>query len=98
MPDVGMLRASSAGAALSDPTLVNPLHYDASVATPESPGLDLVPLVGSRTLKQLGESLGVLALSLGAEDLWRIAAAMPASAVVGTRYDAYPMGHLDSEA
>ena len=68
------------------------------MATPESLGLDLVPLVGSRTFKQLGESLGALTLSLGTEDLWRIAAAVPPSAVVGIRYDACPMGHLDSEA
>ena len=68
------------------------------MATPESLGLDLVPLVGSRTFKQLGESLGALTLSLGTEDLWRIAAAVPPSAVVGTRYDACPMDHRDSEA
>ena len=83
---------------MSDPTLVNPLRYDASVGAPESLGLDLVPLVGSRIVKQLGESLGALTLSLGTEDLWRTAAAVSPSAVVGIPYDACPMGHLDSEA
>ncbi|CAN5153439.1 aldo/keto reductase [soil metagenome] len=60
-------------------------------------GVDMVPLVGSRTLKQLDESLGALALTLGAEDLRRIGAALPADAVAGTRYDAFQMTHLDSE-
>jgi aryl-alcohol dehydrogenase-like predicted oxidoreductase len=60
-------------------------------------GIDMLPLVGSRTLKQLDESLGALSLTLSAEDLQRIAAALPAGAVAGTRYDAYQMGHLDSE-
>ena len=60
-------------------------------------GLDLVPLVGARTLAQLEEALGALSLSLGAADLERIEAAMPQDAVAGTRYDAFQMSHLDSE-
>ena len=68
------------------------------MARGHSLGLDMVPLVGSRTLKQLGESLGALKLSLAPVDLRRIEAAVPASAVAGARYDAYQMGHLDSEA
>lgn len=68
------------------------------MAQGRSLGLDMVPLVGSRTCMQLGESLGALQLSLGAEDLRRIEAAVPAGEVAGTRYDAYQMGHLDSEA
>jgi aryl-alcohol dehydrogenase-like predicted oxidoreductase len=48
-------------------------------------------------LKQLDESLGALKLVLSAADLQRIQAALPAEAVAGTRYDAYQMGHLDSE-
>jgi aryl-alcohol dehydrogenase-like predicted oxidoreductase len=68
------------------------------MARGRSLGLDMVPLVGSRTLRQLRESLGALALSLATEDLGRIEAAVPANAVAGTRYDAYQMGHLDSEA
>jgi aryl-alcohol dehydrogenase-like predicted oxidoreductase len=47
----------------------------------------MVALVGSRTLKQLDESLGALKLKLSAEDLQRIEAALPADAVAGTRYD-----------
>ena len=60
-------------------------------------GVDMVALVGSRTLKQLDESLGALKLTLGAEDLKRIEAALPADAVAGTRYSAEQMAHLDSE-
>lgn len=60
-------------------------------------GIDMLPLVGSRTLQQLDESLGALSLTLNTEDLQRLAAALPAGAVAGTRYDAYQMGHLDSE-
>ncbi|MDB5930587.1 MAG: aldo/keto reductase [Polaromonas sp.] len=67
------------------------------LAQGKSRGLDMVPLVGSRSLKQLNESLGALKLALSAEDLQRIEAALPADAVAGTRYDAYQMGHLDSE-
>jgi aryl-alcohol dehydrogenase-like predicted oxidoreductase len=60
-------------------------------------GLDMVALAGSRTLKQLDESLGALKLRLSAEDLQRMEAALPADAVAGTRYGADQMAHLDSE-
>ena len=60
-------------------------------------GIDMVALVGSRTLKQLDESLGALKLALNTEDLHRIEVALPADAVAGTRYAEFEMGHLDSE-
>lgn len=60
-------------------------------------GIDMVALVGSRTLKQLAESLGASKLKLSNEDLQRIEAAVPADEVAGTRYDASQMRHLDSE-
>ena len=60
-------------------------------------GIDMVALVGSRTLKQLHESLGALSLVLSAEDLQRIEVALPADAVAGTRYAEFQMAHLDSE-
>jgi aryl-alcohol dehydrogenase-like predicted oxidoreductase len=62
-----------------------------------SMGLGLVPIIGARTLKQLAESLGAHTLTLSSQDMARIEAALPAGAVAGTRYDAYQMGHLDSE-
>lgn len=60
-------------------------------------GIDMVALVGSRTLKQLDESLGALKLALNIEGLHRIEVALPADAVAGTRYAEFQMGHLDSE-
>ena len=60
-------------------------------------GLNLVPVVGARKLVQLDESLAALKLDLSHADLSRLAAALPEGAVAGTRYDAYQMGHLDSE-
>jgi len=67
------------------------------LAQGRSLGLDMVALVGSRTLKQLDESLSALKLTLSSADLQRIQAAVPANEVAGTRYDAVQMAHLDSE-
>ena len=67
------------------------------LAQGEAQGLNIVPIVGSRTLAQLGESLGALRVALGADDLQKLAAALPYGAAAGTRYDAFQMGHLDSE-
>jgi aryl-alcohol dehydrogenase-like predicted oxidoreductase len=60
-------------------------------------GKDIVPLLGSRTRKQLGEALGALWVKLSAEELDRIAKAVPAESVAGTRYDQGQMAVLDSE-
>jgi aryl-alcohol dehydrogenase-like predicted oxidoreductase len=60
-------------------------------------GIDMVALVGSRTLKQLAESLAASELKLSSDALRRIEAAVPAHEVAGTRYDASQMKHLDSE-
>jgi aryl-alcohol dehydrogenase-like predicted oxidoreductase len=57
----------------------------------------VVPVVGARTRTQLAESLGALELKLSTEELAQIEAAIPASAVAGTRYDAHQMAVLDSE-
>ncbi len=62
-----------------------------------SRGDDIVPLVGARTRERLAESLGALDLTLGAEDLAAVEAALPAEAVAGDRYDARQMSLLDSE-
>ncbi|MGZ5416936.1 MAG: aldo/keto reductase [Nocardioides sp.] len=68
-----------------------------AVAWVMAQGAGIVPLVGARTRSRLTESLGALALELGAEDLAAIEAAVPADAVAGTRYDAFQMSVLDSE-
>jgi aryl-alcohol dehydrogenase-like predicted oxidoreductase len=57
----------------------------------------VVPLVGARTRERLGEALGALDLALGPAELARIEAAVPASAVAGSRYAAAQMAMLDSE-
>ena len=60
-------------------------------------GSHVVPVIGSRTRKQLAESLGALDLRLSADDLARIEAAVPAERVAGSRYQDAQMVHLDSE-
>ncbi len=58
---------------------------------------NVVPLVGARRRSQLDEALGALAVDLSPADLARLEAALPASAVAGTRYDQHQMKMLDSE-
>jgi len=60
-------------------------------------GQDIVPLLGPRTRQQLRAGLAALSLELSSEELRRIAAAVPAESVAGTRYDARQMAMLDSE-
>jgi aryl-alcohol dehydrogenase-like predicted oxidoreductase len=62
-----------------------------------SRGADIVPLAGARTRAQLQDLLGALNVSLSADDLARIEAAVPAEAVAGARYDEHQMAMLDSE-
>ncbi len=57
----------------------------------------IVPVIGARTRAQLTESLGALEVKLTEEELRRIEEAVPASEVVGTRYDERQMRMLDSE-
>jgi aryl-alcohol dehydrogenase-like predicted oxidoreductase len=60
-------------------------------------GENIIPVIGARTRAQLAESLGALQVELSPEDLERIAEAVPASEVAGTRYDEHQMRSLDSE-
>jgi aryl-alcohol dehydrogenase-like predicted oxidoreductase len=60
-------------------------------------GRTIVPVVGARTRAQLTESVAALDVHLSPEDVGRIEAALPASAVAGTRYDEHQMRGLDSE-
>jgi aryl-alcohol dehydrogenase-like predicted oxidoreductase len=57
----------------------------------------IVPLIGSRTRAQLTESLGALEVPLTPSEVARLEAAVPASAVAGSRYDDHQMRSLDSE-
>jgi len=60
-------------------------------------GRDIVPLIGARRRDRLAEALGALAVTLSPDDLAQLALAVPRDAAAGTRYNAYQMGHLDSE-
>jgi len=60
-------------------------------------GATIVPVIGARTRAQLSESLSALSIALSAEDLARVEAAIPASAVAGSRYGESQMRVLDSE-
>ncbi|MCL3820307.1 aldo/keto reductase [Aeromicrobium wangtongii] len=69
----------------------------AAIAWVASRGDDIVPLVGARTRERLAESLGAADVTLTADQLTAIEAAMPADKVAGTRYAAEQMAMLDSE-
>ena len=60
-------------------------------------GDDIVPLVGARRRDRLAESLAAADLTLSAEDLAAIEAAVPRGAAAGSRYSEDQMAHLDSE-
>jgi aryl-alcohol dehydrogenase-like predicted oxidoreductase len=57
----------------------------------------LVPTVGARTRKQLGDVLGALDRPLSASDVAAVETILPKDAIAGTRYAAEQMKHLDSE-
>ncbi|MET8277508.1 aldo/keto reductase [Micromonospora sp. NPDC005174] len=62
-----------------------------------SRGEDIVPLIGARRRERLTEALGAATVTLTDADLAAIEAAVPSSAVAGTRYDEAQMAFLDSE-
>ena len=57
----------------------------------------LTPLVGARTTKQLTDILGALDKPLSAEEVVAVEAIVSPEAIVGSRYQAALMAHLDSE-
>jgi aryl-alcohol dehydrogenase-like predicted oxidoreductase len=69
----------------------------AAIAWAASRGQDIVPLVGARRPDRLAESLGAAQITLTADDLAAVEAAVPAGAAAGDRYDAGGMRVLDSE-
>ena len=68
-----------------------------AIAWVAAQGEDIVPLVGARRRDRLQEALGSLDVSLSADDLATIEAAVPKGAAAGDRYAAAQMAHLDSE-
>jgi aryl-alcohol dehydrogenase-like predicted oxidoreductase len=88
-------RLADALAALARDKGVTPAQL--AIAWVLTRGERIVPVVGARTPKQLGESLAALAVRLSPAELASIEAAVPEAAVAGTRYDAHQMAALDSE-
>ena len=80
---------------LADERGVRPAQLAIAWVLAKAPGA--VALIGSRKRPQLEEALGALAVGLSAADLAGLEAALPASAVAGTRYDERQMNMLDSE-
>ena len=62
-----------------------------------SRGADILPVIGSRTVKQLENTLAAAEIKLSPDDLARIELAVPAGAAAGDRYASSQMAHLDSE-
>ncbi|MBU3060905.1 aldo/keto reductase [Nocardia sp. NEAU-G5] len=60
-------------------------------------GADIVPVIGARTTERVSESLGALDITLTADELASIEAAVPADRVAGDRYATAQMAMLDSE-
>lgn len=57
----------------------------------------IIPTLGARTQKQLGEALRALELELTPAEVNELEAAIPAGAAAGERYAPALMAHLDSE-
>jgi aryl-alcohol dehydrogenase-like predicted oxidoreductase len=69
----------------------------AAIAWVAAQGHDIVPLVGARRRERLAESLATGHITLSAEQLSRVHAAVPVGAASGDRYPPHAMAHLDSE-
>jgi aryl-alcohol dehydrogenase-like predicted oxidoreductase len=68
-----------------------------AIAWVRSRGDDIVPLIGARRRDQLTEAIGACDITLSNDDLARIQAAAPPSAVAGERYSPHLLEQLDSE-
>jgi aryl-alcohol dehydrogenase-like predicted oxidoreductase len=68
-----------------------------AIAWVASRGDDIIPLIGTKRRDRLAEALKALDLTLSADDLAAIEAAVPSDAVAGDRYDGAQMSALDSE-
>ncbi len=68
-----------------------------AIAWVASRGEDIIPLIGTKRRDRLAEALKALDLTLSADDLAAIEAAVPAAAVAGDRYASAQVAALDSE-
>jgi len=68
-----------------------------AIAWVSSRGDDIIPLIGTKRRDRLAEALKALDLTLSADDLAAVEAAVPAGAVAGHRYALAQVATLDSE-
>ena len=68
-----------------------------AIAWVASRGEDIIPLIGTKRRERLAEALKGLDLTLSADQLAAVEAAVPAEAVAGDRYEAAQVAMLDSE-
>jgi len=68
-----------------------------AIAWVASRGEDIIPLIGTKRRDRLAEALKALDLTLSADDLAAVEAAVPAAAVAGDRYAPAQVAGLDSE-
>ena len=68
-----------------------------AIAWVASRGEDIIPLIGTKRRDRLAEALKALDLTLSADDLAAVEAAVPAGAVAGDRYAPAQMATLDGE-
>ena len=68
-----------------------------AIAWVGSRGEDIIPLIGTKRRERLAEALKGLDLTLSADELAAVEAAVPAEAVAGDRYEAAQVARLDSE-
>ncbi len=68
-----------------------------AIAWVASRGADIIPLIGTKRRERLAEALAALDLTLSADQLAAVEAAVPAAAVSGDRYEAAQVAMLDSE-
>ena len=68
-----------------------------AIAWVASRGEDVIPLIGTKRRERLAEALKALDLTLSADELAAIEAAVPAEAVAGGRYETAQVAMLDSE-
>jgi pyridoxine 4-dehydrogenase len=68
-----------------------------AIAWVAAQGEDIVPLIGARRRDRLAEALGALDVKLSADDLAKLAKALPPGVAAGERYPAAALAHMDSE-
>jgi aryl-alcohol dehydrogenase-like predicted oxidoreductase len=68
-----------------------------AIAWVASRGEDIISLIGTKRRERLAEALKALDLTLSADQLAAVEAAVPAEAVAGGRYEAAQVATLDSE-